>query len=269
MEGLCVVETSQHPATIWCRNPKEEHNFIKNHGENLQTFMVNSRICSSSFIWSSCILQINFIHVTIKIEIWIQSLWKRPRGILLGSHKGLMAAILSLLTLALRISCGYDCSRRCQKYRAVCVTRCDVIRLCAPVDSNNVRCAIRFGWKLSLGLITTACIRLGNDSRPICRQLVNLTRYSWTASFPGHFSPGERHKCLLTWELDESVDHLERCFEETDILPSALFEHRSFSRPADDLFTMLWSVNFISTEAAFPERFYLLGFRFFFWRRLC
>jgi hypothetical protein len=158
----------------------------------------------------------NFIHATTKIKILLQSLWKRPTSILLGYHRSLMAAILSLLTLAVRISCGYDCSRRCQKYRvvcvtrcdirltgrcawhgvtlsvlqggvrdtvwhpsyrAVCVTRCDVIRLtgwcaCHGVTSvlqGGVRdmvwrypslrtcwqqhccCAIRFGWKLSLG----------------------------------------------------------------------------------------------------------------------
>lgn len=152
MEALYVVETS-HPDTTWCRNPKEENNFVRNHDENLRTFMVNSGISSLNFKWSSYILQMNFMHGTIKFEIWLQSLWKRPRGILLGSHKSLMMAILSLLTLAVRISCGYDCSRRCQKYRAVCVTRYNVIRLRAPVDSNTARCAIRFSWKLSLGLI--------------------------------------------------------------------------------------------------------------------
>jgi len=145
MEALCVVETSQHPATLLCRNPKEEDNFVKNHGENLQTFMVNSGVCSSSFMWSFCILQMNFIHATTKIKILLQSLWKRPRSILLGYHRSLMAAILSLLTLAVRISCGYDCSRRCQKYRVVCVTRCDVIRLTGRCAWHGVTLSVLQG----------------------------------------------------------------------------------------------------------------------------
>ena len=45
--------------------------------------------------------------------------------------------------------------------------------------------------------------------------------------FPATFPLGERHKCALTSELDECVDQLGRCFEEIDILPSALLEQSS------------------------------------------
>jgi len=48
MEAVPSSETREHMSTTWCINPKEDHQLISNHCENINTLM--NKVCCLKLI---------------------------------------------------------------------------------------------------------------------------------------------------------------------------------------------------------------------------